>query len=385
MKDRYVKEEYNESVMSDELKMRILKTCENLESLDERDSIKVSNKKGLLIAVATMAAVLMFTLGVSAAKDWEYLEVFRKIFGDSVDNVADIYSYPEVDVMVNTFEDLEIEVKGVVATKNSLYVLFDFVALDGTIFDTTDIHEGSIYVTSLGNEVNLHNPNRYSNHFFDFNIESKDRIKLNEMAGHGINGFVLFDGGASVLDIYDGNDFDNRMSIAYCETLNICDYPGSVVVLSINSISKDGKIIKEGVWKAKFTVPEQELKVINLDVNKKTKMLRNMVFDYTSGDEYIYDEVEINNVTIDALSFQFTFTAHRGYLTTHTFHVWLEMKDGSIVGYPDIYESAYKGAMQGCGTQRGKSGVVKIILNEPINPDDIKAIHMGTDLVIELD
>ncbi|NLW27295.1 hypothetical protein, partial [Acetivibrio saccincola] len=89
MKDRYVKEEYNETVMSDELKMRILKTCENLESLDERDSIKVSNKKGLLIAVATMAAVLMFTLGVSAAKDWEYLEVFRKIFGDSVDNVAD--------------------------------------------------------------------------------------------------------------------------------------------------------------------------------------------------------------------------------------------------------------------------------------------------------
>lgn len=386
MKDRYVKEEYNETVMSDELKMRILKTCENLESLDERDSIKVSNKKGLLIAVATMAAVLMFTLGVSAAKDWEYLEVFRKIFGDSVDNVADIYSYPEVDVMVNTFEDLEIEVKGVVATKNSLYVLFDFVALDGTIFDTTDIHEGGIYVTSLGNEVNLHNPNRCSNHFFDFDIEYKDRIKLNGIVGDGINGFVKFHGGAFVLDIYDGNDFDNRMSIVYSESINICDYPGSVVVLSINSISKDDKIIKEGVWKAKFTVPEQELKVINLDVNKKTKMLRNMVFDYKSSDEYIYDEVEINSVTIDALNIQFTYTSDdEDYLRTHTFHAWLEMKDGSIVGYSDIYESEYKGSLLGGGIQEGKIGDIRMSLKKPVNPDDIKAIHIGTDLVIELD
>lgn len=380
MVDKYVKEEYKETIMSDTLKMRILNSCKSLESLDEKHSTNVSKKTRMRIAVATMAAVLVMTLGVSAANNWNYSAAFLRLFGNSIDNVSDIYSYPEVDVISNTFDGLDIEVKGVAATANSLYVLFDITALDGTIFDTTDTHDGGIYVTLLGNKVNFHNPRGASTYDFAIDIEIETRKEMN-----GIFGFTIFNGGSSVLNIDDDNELDNHMSIAYMETVNLCDYPGSVVVLSINSIKHKDKIIKEGVWKAKFTVPKQQSKVINLDINQKTSMLRNTVFDYTTIDEYIYDEVEINNVTLDALSLQYTYTANENYLRDHTFHSWLKMKDGSTVGYRDITEASFKISLQGSGTQEGNNGIRKIILDEPINPDNVKAICIGTELVIELD
>lgn len=194
-------------------------------------------------------------------------------------------------------------------------------------------------------------------------------------------------GGASFIDIPDENELDNHMSVALYESFDFCDYPGSTVVFSINSIEKDGVIVKEGKWKVKFTVPKQEVKEIDLDVNQKTKILRDTVFDYKSSDDYIYDEVEIKNVKLDALGLELTWTSDDNeYLITYTFHAWVEMKDGSTVGYPDITEASYN-LMMGGGQYVSslREGKVSFRFDEPINVENVKAIHIGTDLIIKVD
>lgn len=371
--------EYMETIMSDQLKLRIISSCENLESIEEKHGIK-SSKKRMRIAVVVAAVVLMLTFSINAVGNWDYEAVFSHLFGNSVDNATYIYSHPEIEVMNNTFKGLDISVKGVAATSNVLYILFDFTATDGTIFDTTDIGNGEIYTTALGNEVNLHNPHHCSTYFFGYDPEIKTRMELNGLSFGG-------NGGASFIDVPDGNELDNHMSLAFVEGYDLCDYRGSTVVLSINSIEHNGKIVKEGTWKAKFTVPKQQSKEINLDVNQKTSMLRNQVFDYTSSDEYVYDEIEIHNVKLNALNLEYIWSASNDYLLTHTFHAWIEMKDGSTVGYPDITEAAYNGMFLGSSHNNGMplGGSSKCIFTEPINMENVKAIHIGTNLVINVD
>lgn len=373
--------ENKEIIISDQLKRRIISSCENLESFDEKNGKKSAKTTAMYIVVVAAAVSLMLTFSVGAVSNWDYTVVFSKLFGRSVDNAKYIYSYPEVEVLTNTFDGLDISISGVAATDNVLYVLFDFTATDGTIFDTTDLREGGTYITRLGNEINLHNPHRCSTYLFRFDPEEKNRRELN---GSSFGGYY---GGASVIDIPDGDELDNHMSIALIENFNFCDYPGSTVVLSINSIEHNGKIVKEGKWKAKFTVPKQQSKEINLDVNQKTSMLRNEVFDYKSSDEYVYDEVEINNVKLTALSLEYTWTSDEDeFLLTNTFHAWIEMKDGRTVGYPDIAEAAYNGMYLGPGHySESLGGNIICTFNEPINVENVKAIHIGTDLVIEVD
>jgi hypothetical protein len=377
--------EYEETIMSDQLRMRIISSCENLESFDEKSNTKVYKKAGKHIVVVAMAVVLLLTFSVGAVNNWDYAAVFTQLFGNSAENAAYTYSHPEVEVLSNTFEGLDIVVSGIAATDNKLYVLFDITATDGTIFDTTDIGDGGIYTTSLGNEVNLHNPRRCSTYFFGYDPEIETRKELN-----GMIDFVAISGGASFIDIPDGNELDNHMGIALSESFNLCDYPGSVVVISINSIKHNDEIVKEGTWRVQFTVPEQQTQEINLDVNKEASMLRNQVFDYTDSNEYVYDEVIVNDVKLNTLMLEFNWTSDDGnYLTTHTFHAWIEMKDGSTVGYPDITKAAYKHMLIGVGTSRntltGAQGVSKFTLYEPINVDAVKAIHIGSDLVISID
>lgn len=372
--------EYKETIMSDQLKLRIISSCENLESFDEKHG-KKSSKKRMRIAVVAAAAILMLTFSVSAVGNWDYAAVFSRLFGSSVDNSTYIYSYPELEVLTNTFEGLDISIRGVAATNNVLYVLFDFTATDGTIFDTTDIKEGGIDITRLGNKINLHNPHRRSTYLIGFDPAYTKRRELN---GSSFGGYF---GGCSFIDIPDGNELDNRMSLAFFESYNYCDYPGSTVVLSINSIEHKGKIVKEGKWMAKFTVPKQQSKEINLDVNQKTSMLRDQVFDYKSSDEYVYDEVEINNVKLNALGLEYTWTSDKDdFLLMHTFHAWIEMKDGSTVGYPDITEAAYNGMFLGPEYySEDLGGDIRSTFNEPINMENVKAIHVGTNLVINVD
>lgn len=165
--------EYKEIIMSDQLRIRIIRSCENLQNLDEKQGRRSVKKTAIRIVIAATVAVLMLTFSVGAVSNWDYAEVFSQLFGKSVNNAKYIYSYPEVEVLTNTFEGLDISIKGVAATNRALYVLLDFTATDGTIFDTTDIREGGIYTTRLGNEVNFHNPRRASTFFFNCDFEEK--------------------------------------------------------------------------------------------------------------------------------------------------------------------------------------------------------------------
>lgn len=378
MADRFMVKEYEQPIMSDKLKTRIINSCERLESIDRNNRLNAPKRKGVRFAVAAMAALMIMTVSVYAASDW-YYDVFYRLFGSSTDNAADVYSHPEVEVLSNTFEGLDIEISGIAATDNILYVLIDITATDGTIFDTTDIGDGGPYVTALGNEINLHNPHHYSTHFFAPDIEDDAREELN-----GI-GRKSWGGTASIIDIPDGDELDNHMSIAWVETFDLCKYPGSVVVLSFNSISHSDKKIKDGAWKVKFTVPEQQYDEFNRTVYQKTELLRNEVFDYSTDSEYIYDEITINTIKLDTLSLEYTWTADdEKYLSAHTFHAWLEMKDGSTVGYPDITEAAYNGLFRGGGRQKGCQGTTKCMFDEPINLNEVKIIHIGTDLKIDV-
>jgi len=373
--------EYEYAYMSDELKAKITGTCERLEYITGEDRAGKHQQK-IRVALVAMAAVMVMTFSVYAASEW-YHDVFSRLFGNSTDIAADIYSHPEVEVLENTFEGLDIHIKGIAATDTTLYVLLDITATDGTIFDTSDAGIGHVMRTAQGNEVYISNPPRYSTYFLGIDPETDVRQEYN-----GINGWKSYSITASVLDIQDGDERDNRMSIAWVEKSNLIEYPGSVVVLSVNEISKDDEIIKEGTWKAKFTVPENQPGAIKRDVNQKTGILCHEVFDYASGDEYVYDEIEIQRVKLDTLGIEYTWAADdESFISTHTFHEWIEMKDGSIVGYPNITEASHNGDMfmRGGTSQSGLQGVTVKTFAKPIDINKVKAIHIGRDLTIYMD
>jgi hypothetical protein len=150
--------------------------------------------------------------------------------------------------------------------------------------------------TGQGNEVFFSNPPRYSTYFLGIDPEADTRKEYN-----GISGWKSYNITASVLDIPDGDEKDNRMSVAWVEKSNLIKYPGSVILLSVNGISKDDALIKEGTWKVKLTVPEYQANVIEKDINSTTGMLRHEVFDYASPDSYVYDALEIHHVKLDTL------------------------------------------------------------------------------------
>ena len=375
-----MRREYEHSYMSDELKSRIISTCEMLESISGEDGADVRREKRTRIALVVITAVMIMTFSVYAAGEW-YYEVFSRLFGSGADVAADIYSHPEAEVLENTFEGLDIQLKGVAATDSTLYVLLDITATDGTVFDTSDAGIGHTMRTGQGNYAYFSNPPRYSTYFFRFDTEDDDRLKYN---GLPRNSYSVT---ASVLDIPDGDKWDNRMSIAWIEKNTLMEYPGSVVVLSINEISKGGVIVKEGTWKVKFTVPENRHKAFETDVNQKTGMLRHEVFNYSSPDEYVYDDIEIQRVKLDTLGIEYTWTAdNEDFMATHTFHEWIEMKDGSIVGYPDITEASHHGDMfMRSGKQGGSQGMIRKTFDKPIDINNVKVIHIGKDLTIYVD
>lgn len=373
--------EYEYTYMSDELKARIAGTCERLEYITGEDRAGKHQRK-IRVALVAMAAVMVMTFSVYAASEW-YHDVFSRLFGSSTDFAADIYSHPEVEVLENSFECLDIHVKGIAATDATLYILLDITATDGTIFDTSDAGVGHVMRTAQGNEAYFSNPPRYSTYFLGIDPEADARKEYN-----GINGWISYSIAASVLDIQDGDERDNRMSIAWVEKSNLIEYPGSVVVLSVNDISKDDEIIMEGTWKVKFTVPENQPGAIERDVIQKTSFLRYEVFDYTSDNEYVYDEIEIQRVKLDTLSIEYTWTTDdENFMSTHTFHEWIEMKDGSIVGYPNITTASHHGDMfmRGGTCQDGRQGVTVKTFTKPIDINNVKAIHIGRDLTIYVD
>lgn len=375
-----MRKEYEQAYMSEELKTRIVNTCERLEYITGEDMAGKHQRK-MRVALVAMAAVMVMTFSVYAASEW-YYDIFSRLFGAGADLAADTYSHPEVEVLTNTFEGLDIQVKGIAATNSQLYVLIDITATDGTVFDTSEAGRGRIMRTGQGNEVYISNPPRYSNHFFRFDTEDDARFEYNN-----IDGWKSYSSSASVLDIPDGDERDNHMSIAWVEKTTLFDYPGSVVVLSINEISRDDSIIKEGTWKVKFTVPDNQYKSVEMEVNKKTGLLRNEVFDYSSPDEYVYDEIEIKNVRLDPLCIEYTYAAaDESFLATHTFHEWIEMKDGSVVGYPDVTEASHHGDMfMRSGKQGGSQGMITKTFDKPIDINNVRSIHIGRELTIYVD
>ncbi len=383
MAERFQSKEYEQAIMSDALKTRITNTCVGLDRIMEDGRAKSSRRK-VRIAVVVLAALMIMTFSVYAASEW-YYDVFSRLFGSGTGNAADVYSHPEVEVLTNTFEGVDIQVRGIAATDTTLYVLLDVVATDGTLFDTSDAGVGHVMHTGQGNEVFFSNPPRYSTYFLGIDPEADTRKEYN-----GISGWKSYNITASVLDIPDGDEKDNRMSVAWVEKSNLIKYPGSVILLSVNGISKDDALIKEGTWKVKLTVPEYQANVIEKDINSTTGMLRHEVFDYASPDSYVYDALEIHHVKLDTLGIEYSWTAQgddqEQFLSSHTFHEWIEMKDGSIVGYPDITEASQNGDMfMRSVRQGGKQGITQKTFEKPIDVSNVKAIHIGRDLVIEVD
>ena len=384
MDERFQNKEYEKANISDGLNMRIVSTCKGLESIMEEDAGAKAPRRNMRIAAVVLAALMIMTFSVYAASEW-YYDVFSRLFGSGTGNAADVYSHPEVEVLANTFEGVDIQVRGIAATDTTLYVLLDIAADDGTLFDTSDAGVGHVMRTGQGNEVFFSSPPRYATVFLGIDPEADTRMEYN-----GINGWESYNITASVLDIPDGDEQDNRMSVAWVEKSNLIKYPGSVILLSVNDISKDDVVIKEGTWKVKLTVPDYQPKVFEADINRTTGLLRHEVFDYASPEAYIYDAIEINHVKLDTLGIEYSWTVEGDdqevFLSSHTFHEWIEMKDGSIIGYPDVTEASQSGDMfMRGGRQGGSQGVTSKTFDKPIDVSNVKAIHIGRDLVIIVD
>jgi hypothetical protein len=87
------------------------------------------------VLAASLAAVMVLTLGVGAFNGWDYSRVFNGIFGNTEEVKVPHTINPEVRNMVNTFDNLELNVLGVAGDDKAFYMIVEFEKKNGYELD----------------------------------------------------------------------------------------------------------------------------------------------------------------------------------------------------------------------------------------------------------
>lgn len=361
MKQVY-KETFNSLSISDE-------ASEKLMQIPYQVSEKRSRKKHGFIKFAYAFALILFltvpTITVMAATGVNLRDIFGRLFGENADIVQENASFPEVNVLSNTFENIDINITGIAGDEKLIYIAMDIYKKDGSSF-SQDEYEFDI----VDFRLKLLNDNVKESGRVDFDfVESRS---------------------SKFIAIPDEDYEDNKRSFAYVANIETeidgksYYVPGETYSLKFVNYN-DKNDFGRGEWEAEFSVNFDPAKSTSFEVNQTALMPRwGTDYDYNPTTEMLITSIELSPF---ALRYVCEYDNSFGSVEDIWRKLYIEMDDGSFIGdesFNAMLDRIATGTMEvkSWGPIFGgnyNNGPYKYswIFNKPIDVSRVKAIHFG--------
>ena len=354
----------------------------------------IKSYKGRRFAYVALVAILICfsAIPVLAANGFDVAAVFGRIFADKVTLVEDNAALPEVNVLSNTFENLDIEVTGILGDKNLMHISMDITKKDGSSFSKEEEGKFNAYITLK--------------EFNDLSSakDNKGYHKGTNMGSSGISTAAINVDDVEYIQTTSGsfhsvyNDKENnKISLVYAANIDVKvdgearNMPCETLYFRIREI--DGEdTFADGLWEAEFTANYKETDSIKLDVNQVTLMP-----EWGENDKYIEEANKmVNSIELSPLRLRYICeydnTFDLGLNDRDGISYWdqiyIVMDDGSIVGenrstfenYIDYLTDDTGYRKFGISGSAINDGVWEydVIFNEPIDITEVKEVHIGS-------
>ena len=367
---RDYKDAFNQLTISDEADKKLYQIPTNYS--EKRNKRKAIVR--LAYAMLIIAIVSFPTITVLAANGVDVLSIFKRKFGDKTELIETNIAIPDVNVLSNTFEDIEIDITGIAGDNKLIYITMDITKKDGSIFKPKEY--------------------KFADTAFDIKI-------LNEKLAESetVDFDFLQSTSTNFMAIPDDVIEDNKMSFAYVidieTSINEQDYliPGETYYLKLNNFVAEDMLAK-GIWEGEFVANYVEAdSIIIEEVNQIAHLPRwSTDFDYNPSTEMLISSIELSPFAL-----RYTCEYDKSLepdMEDRDFDYWhklyFEMEDGSLVGIDsfetrinNLLSDTRQGGFISGGGQNDGPYKWRWIFNEPLDISKVKTINIG-DLSIDL-
>lgn len=390
MRQEY-KNTFDKIHVSDELEEKLLNIPQDT-STDNSQKRYISRR----FAYVALIAILFFipTISVLAANGFDVGAVFGRFFGDKVALVEDNATLPEVNVLSNTFENIDIVPTGIVGDMNLVFITMDVIKKDGSNFNEEELFKTEEEEGILNSEIMLKKAKDILN--WDDNTNNKDLsasdVEQTDLDNIEYNSTYTM----GFLPISSDDVEGNKLSLVFFVGVKtefdgkVYDVPGETYCLRFsNDNTKDD--FGSGVWEGEITINYKEADSIKLDVNKLAQMP-----EWGKDNEYL-EETDMMIKSIELSPFKLKYVCeyknNKDDLMNGEIYYWdqiyIVMDDGSIVGDRNTFEN-YVNRLKGdrentkniwfdiSGSSiNGEDWEYDAIFNKPIDIKKVKEIHIG--------
>ncbi len=350
------------------------KANEKLHKIPSEISCSKTSKSPTIMKWAYALLIIVIisvpTITVLATNGVDISAVFRHIFGEKVDLIQDNMSNPEVNILSNTYENIDIDITGIAGDNKLLYITMDITKKDGSNFNQTNQEFSDIYFNLMELDDKLMNS---YNEKLDFNFDQSSSCCFMPIPNDDING--------------------NKLSFAF--VINIETeieghkyfIPGETYYLKLSNYDSNDEFGK-GAWEGEFVANYKEAESMNLVVNQTAQLPR-----WGTDDDYIMS-TEMLITSIELSPFALRFTCENDFTNRdhdYWYKIYFEMEDGSIIGV-DSYEKKMNyllsdsnklGHISGAGLLQGPYKRWWVF-SEPLDVSKVRTINIG-DLSIDFD
>lgn len=358
MKREY-KETFDQINISEEAYCRLRNIPENKAAMNR------SRRNSLPGLVYITMLFLIISAPVYAATKIDIFAVFGGLFGDKAVVLQNNLSLPEMNILTNTFEDIDIAVTGITGDKNLIYIAIEVTDKSQDIFSEGDYKfENSSLIL------------KRSSKFLNNTDGNAKQEKVEGTFRQSMTDYFV--------PIPDTDLTDNKKSFAYIvaqETeIDGFEYfiPGETYNLKLSNFLRNDSQLSEGIWEAEFVANYPEAESITLEVGQKAQMPL-----WGSDDSYDDREIDVSTITLSPLALRYSGAYDYTFGNTDIWErIYIEMEDGSIYGdstFNEMYGRLLKGEskMMSGSWVSGESYLKCWIFQQPLDLTKVKAIHLG--------
>lgn len=371
----------------------------------------------------TLAVMMTTTVAASAAGGWNITQIIGRWFSGNTETIENNIAEVTAEKTENKFEFLDISTNGSIIDDNMIIFFVDVTRNDGNIFDCEEHvmkkEDGSIFYTSDG-ETFPDTP------WYNFDLNEL-KFVLNVTESDGYNYDTALDVASRQFLVDDGNPTDNKMTIAFCcdrrsivrqmsedkkmiigsETVGAGDlnsYTVKSVELKLGALYDRRDFVAyqdeatgiahikgscteriSGNWEGELLFDIKPAKTVSIKPNKAS------TFKVHPGGESIeeYDQsFNVERITLSQMSVSFEMSAEAPeqdrFIETYRIGEII-MKNGDTVAIqpytlvPCLYHESGNLNEHLPPEQHSAKWQVggSVMLTEPIDPDDVKAVRLG--------
>jgi hypothetical protein len=389
------KNAFNRLSISDEANRMLLQIPQEKAKIKTSGFFLKHSIMKLVYAAIIIAVLSVPTIKVLAGVDFGAL--FKGLFKEKSEFIVDYASQPEVIVTKNTFEDIDISIKGITGDKSLIYVLLEVTRKDGSAFEEAD-YDFAYKFIDLKKKIETFDEDPLSSYYKELaQIEDEDDGKDSDTSNSKNKNKDLKQDRADHFVMLDDEVLsDNIITFAYVANIETeidgVEYfiPRETFEISLGNLKISEDQIIEGSWEAEFIADYTPSDEIYVNVDKPYRMPTCLTDDeYLEENEWFLYDFTLSNVAL-RYNCNYSYWADVSRTTYTWKKLYIEMKDGSIVGkkyFDDERDGIRSGTSRmgwlGGSGDTGEPFTFRWLFAEPIDIKQVKAVHIG-DLTIKI-